>query len=779
MSETPSMSGRATLLLLATAAVVTALVGCERTPMDVLLPNQPPTVNLSASPIRDSTNVFIATFNWNATDPDGEVVRFLYAVDDTSSADAWFTTEDFELTLFFTAPDSARPDTLREGTTVFERYLFNGAHTFYVKAVDDDGAESVVANISFTAETIAPETSITSPDPEGIRRLGNTFTVRWEGQDLDGTEPPVAYSYKLVQVDNILIYQPAEIEALLLEEDPNYPWSPFEPVQSAQFPGLEEGEYIFGVRALDQAGAVEPRLRDSRLVAKNHNVLLIRVVPDAGIPSLDVSSTVKTTRFPSGNIREKTFQVPANTQVLFAWEADASNYGGRIAGYSFGLDLLDLAEDNPDWSPESANLTQTRLEFNLPVGAQPEEHILYVRARDDVGTTIIADVNLVVVPLQFDRDVLLVDDWAEAERGRAYAEATFGAIDEPYCTSSATTTSDGRQGVIPDTLVTQGDVPHDICHDGHLRSMVLRALANVGRPEWTVDVYEPLKETGQVLTGDVIVDDDPLGERGYWILRGPVTLEQLARYKVVVWNTGSAGSSMLASMNTDGADNFLAVYLQAGGRVFLSGTGTFARTTLAPGVGIENYGYDPRDFTYRFLGMESFFEGVTCTDGCFRNSGASAQNQAQEGFEAASVVDSVLYDALGGQNGELNDARLRRWRAEGYPDELRAYREPYFNNASKGVPSCDAMVRPTGLAINTRLSLRGARLDTIYFYNTNKRLERPGRSFGALDGGATAFRFVGPGQGPLVMFGFPMFYILDEEIEATYTASIRWLLDPH
>ena len=189
------MRAHLTLLGLAAAVLAAWLIGsCSESPTDVPIPNQRPTVAISAGPIRDSVNIFIVTFNWNAADVDGQVGPFLYAIDDTLSPDAWFTTTAYELTLLFTATDSAGVDSFYVGISdvPFERYRFRDAHTFFLKAVDDDGALSAPVALSFTAETIAPETQITNPSTSVIVELGPQFTVTWQGTDHDGTENPVA-----------------------------------------------------------------------------------------------------------------------------------------------------------------------------------------------------------------------------------------------------------------------------------------------------------------------------------------------------------------------------------------------------------------------------------------------------------------------------------------------------------------------------------------------------------------------------------------------------------
>jgi hypothetical protein len=730
----------------AAAIALIVLIGCEKTPMDVLIPNRAPSVSLSAAPIRDSTDIFIATFNWHASDRDGEVEYFRYAIDDTAAATDWFVTDDFELTLFFTAPDSARVDSIYvgAGTVPLERYVFNGAHTFFIKAVDDDGAESVPAVTSFTAETIAPETQILNPVSGTVVNLGPTFTVIWEGRDHDGTEPPVAYSWRLVRVENVVIMRDEEIENALLDPGSDgEPWSPFEPRTSVRLTDLATpGQYVFGVRAVDQAGAIEPRMRTFRAPGAT-NVLLIRSEPEGGRPRLRVSTSVKSVDFPTGDVRRKTFQIPANTDVLFTWVADAGFYGGTVAGYSWGLDLDDLDDDNPGWAPESATLTQTRLNFSMPVGASTVEHIFYVRVRDDVGSTLIGDVSLIVVPLRFERDVLLVDDWGRDGRGRDYPESG------PHCRRQS------AGGELPDAeIVGSTHFPHDHCHDAHLRLLIEAALDQLGHEEWVVDRYEPLDPIhGRALDGRVDIDSL---SHPYWEITGPVTLEQLARYKLVIWNTKSSPANALKRMNLEGEDNFLAVYLDAGGKLWISGTGVYVRTLQGEHTvpDVERFGTRPEDFVYRYLKVRSVWNGAECVEGCFRQSGSTPLHQRNNGFEGA-------YPSTTAER-------------EGFP-HLRVSRPPYAGNPYAGVPGCDAMV--IGIEMNPILRASGGRLDTVYFYQSNWKLEvnPPGHSW--MDDGAVGLRYSGPDQGPLYMCGKPFFYLPDDEAVGELTAGIRWLLE--
>lgn len=722
---------------LAAAFLGAWLIGsCAESPSDFLIPNQPPTLAIAAGPIRDSVDVFIVTFNWNASDLDGQVTHFIYAIDDTAGPGAWIETTSYELTLLVTAADSAGVDSIRVGLgeAFLERYRFRDAHTFFLKAIDDDGAVSAPAALSFTAETFAPETQILIPFPGGMIDLGATFTVTWRGTDIDGTEDPVGYSWRIVPVDNVILMTAAEIESTLYDpRSPGEPWTAFSPSTSAPVRGLEvPHNYIFGVVALDQAGAIEPRLRIASVPGPT-NVLRIRASETGGQPELCVSSSIKRTCFPGvADEQRTTFQIPANSNITFTWEGDASHYGGRITGYSYGIDLDSDLPDDPGWRPESAALTRAVVRFDLPPGSLGEDHFLSVRVRDDIGSTTVARILLVVIPLSKERDVLLVDDFGIDQFGNAPADC-----DPPP----------PGEFIFP-----AASFPQDQCHDQFLREAIDRNLAAIGHADWVVDRYEPLEPlVGTVLGRTAVIDSV---NQDYWVYTGRVDLVNLARYKLVIWNVRSDDGCQLRQMNLEGEDNFLAVFIEAGGHVWISGTGCFRRSRGAENVGLSLFGFEPRHFLYRFLKLESEFEGADCLNGCFRNAGSQFGDQRSHGF-------------AGGYASPMAEA-------EGYPESLRVSRPP-FAAGERGIPDGEAMVVPHGLDINARLRLFDGQLDTLYFYLSNGRMNLGEASY--MDEGACALRYSDPGQGKLMVYGFPL-YFLTNEVDDVMVASFRWFLEP-
>jgi len=150
-----------TLLAILSLLVLFALfLGCENGggPSPNLLPH----VSVTGGPPEGGVSSYHVTISWAAWDEDGVVKYFLYAIDDTTR---WTEIRALEQTFLFTA------DSLREGEE------FGRWHTFWVKAVDNDGAKSVPDYLTFDARTVAPKTTIISPDAIPKSRSATTPLV--------------------------------------------------------------------------------------------------------------------------------------------------------------------------------------------------------------------------------------------------------------------------------------------------------------------------------------------------------------------------------------------------------------------------------------------------------------------------------------------------------------------------------------------------------------------------------------------------------------------------
>jgi hypothetical protein len=359
--------------------------------------------------------------------------------------------------------------------------------------------------------------------------------------------------------------------------------------------------------------------------------------------------------------------------------------------------------------------------------------MLYVRVQDEVGSTTLADVSLIVVPFRGERDILLVDDAGGDWVGRSPDDC----VPAPP----------------PEQQNPNADWPQDQCHDQILRESIERALGEIGHPEWVVDRYEPLDpRTGQVRRGPVEIDSTSLGYRVY---SGPVTLEHLARYRAVIWNVRCGGGCQLEVLTRPFEENAIASYLEAGGHVLISGPRDFSCTKhgVVPDPWPRGpFCFEPGDFVYEFLKIWSVCDWAECAGGCFRSGGETRLGERESGFKGAYLSPIAL--------------------AEGFP-RLRVVRPP-FDSPQRGIPSCEGMVVPYGLDINPRLEPAGGRLDTLYFYESNALWSTPPRR-SWMDDAATAFRYSGPGQGRLMMFGFPLYFLRASAVDSLMVASLRWM----
>ncbi len=165
------------------------------------------------------------------------------------------------------------------------------------------------------------------------------------------------------------------------------------------------GRYIFGVRAVDEAGAVEPFLDLGR------NVFRFQSLSSAGFPKLHVQEATAGVFDFRGGTGALEAEVPAGAPLRFTWTASAEDYGGVIEGFSYGFDLVDLEREGPNsgWSGwgDLAGISPP------PVFREPGIHTLYVRARDTSGAITLGALTLKILDFSMDREVLLIDDSAD------------------------------------------------------------------------------------------------------------------------------------------------------------------------------------------------------------------------------------------------------------------------------------------------------------------------------------------------------------------------------
>jgi hypothetical protein len=158
-------------------------------------------------------------------------------------------------------------------------------------------------------------------------------------------------------------------------------WQPYSPPDVGTFwtnPAVDFGQYVFAVQGRDGVGNVDEDFTLDR------NMRRILVALRATGPILTVTGQyiapiiTSTTQTPVTQIG-----LPSGTPVSFCWTADASSYGGVVAGYRYGWDLIDPNDDEqweipftPFGNPQECSPVRT---FFFGV------HVFYVEVIDNDG----------------------------------------------------------------------------------------------------------------------------------------------------------------------------------------------------------------------------------------------------------------------------------------------------------------------------------------------------------------------------------------------------------
>ncbi len=556
---------------------------------DNLILNQPPTVQITGGPLTGSLAAYTARVYWSGWDFDGIIQHFEYAVDPPSEG---FTDsmiaypERFaDISIRILPGPSDRQDTLVvsrsvDGNTYSFRWIetiefsrsfafmtpvadtisigssgrgpadtFSGLHAVYLRAMDDDGAYSKFDRIGYRAFTITPKATISRPViSDQPLALGTSVTVAWDGIDPDSSDPrkkPVGYVYKLLRLDTLVPALPilsANPTHLYTKGDPTWTYQRGDTLSKTLFLAVP-GSYLFGVRAVDEAGAVEPFLEFGR------NVFRFQALAGSGNPYLTLTEPSLGTFLFRGAGTAFTVEVPVGAKLRFTWTGNADDYGGTIEGYSWGLDIPDLEREGPNsgWS----GWGQIKSNIQPIVFTKPGIHVLYVRARDLSGKIAMATLIMKVLDFSLDREVLLVDD---------SRETTYPEDDQSDAFWLSLFQDSGRFDMDTDFF--------------------------------TFDIHGP---------GDVF-SPAPI----------PPTLEQLGRYKLVVWEcygSGYDGATGLIAVTS--LRRFLGAYLSAGGKVWIGGAMTVPPMMPAGGNGKADLTYpknvndEPNSFAFQFMKLAS------------------------------------------------------------------------------------------------------------------------------------------------------------------------------
>lgn len=266
----------------------------DSTVTTLMVPNELPHTQTTHAPLENN----LVHFYWTGNDPDGSVIGYRWRLSDNGQAG--FIDEPDTLGLpwnFITVTDSvfavsADQPAPREPEDTGPRIFF-GVHTFWIKAVDNLGAEDPTpAQVTSTTTTEAPEIVVAvspevEPMPDGCLEFLLPASFTWTASDSDS---PVG---ALLEVRTLLVnlsdlgldvcLTQAEYEALdplaAVDEALWSDWQEYDPQSQVQ-PTLDlgpqhvGGRFLFAAMARDGAGAWTEDL------AWGYNVWQVEVLPD-------------------------------------------------------------------------------------------------------------------------------------------------------------------------------------------------------------------------------------------------------------------------------------------------------------------------------------------------------------------------------------------------------------------------------------------------------------------------------------------------------------------
>jgi hypothetical protein len=406
-------------------------------------------------------------------------------------------------------------------------YAFTRSHTFFIRAVDEEGARSPEpAYRSFTASTLSPTVFISKPPPSGLNAspISPITTFLWQASDPDGAggrpQEPDSVRWIIIKTDRFGGDWDATLD--YIRQNPGADeWSDWRfygaPGDSGKFwttPPLDRGSFYFAIQAMDEAGAVTPVF--------DHGTNLRRVYTGRdGTPILTVYNPyMGTVRTASRATPPTILDLPSGLEITFEFSATAEFYGGEIVGYRCSWNLID-PDDDDEWTPfigETAICSSGPFFFGT--------HSVFIEVIDNSGFRTSFEARINIVPFTMENDLLLVDDWVE----------------DSMCFAD-----------------NGGVIPCDAEHDQFWMDMLESAAG--------FNPYTDMIELG-----------------GTGIKELPIQIA--AKYKNMIWNaTGHASGESLAYLNElitfrdpEGTGpggrvtpNLVAVYMAAGGHVLLAG----------------------------------------------------------------------------------------------------------------------------------------------------------------------------------------------------------------
>ena len=262
-----------------------------------------------------------------------------------------------------------------------------------------------------------PFVIIDKPPPPaggGTQALGEVVVFGWRGGN-ERDPRSVRWMWSPV-VDTNGVYDPTfDIVRDLNEHPERYEdkWSKWVPYSSPRGRGTTLGDdetlqmnraHIFAVQAMDMCGKTTEQFN------RETNVRQFIVNAVAG-PLLTVAEPLlSANRFLGMSMNPRSYEFPADLALNFAWRADASSYGGEIAGYRYGWDVADINDPNA-WDVRFS-LAHTSAP---PMAFSAGTHTFFVEAIDNIGKITLGRIQLFIVPFTMERNLLWVDDFPSSE----------------------------------------------------------------------------------------------------------------------------------------------------------------------------------------------------------------------------------------------------------------------------------------------------------------------------------------------------------------------------